>query len=178
MPAEPFRLRLMKSLCAQLKTINPDDGYHFDLRDYTDDAGRPAERVFRGRDIFGASDPLPLLAVLEDPRSEPSDNGSDGRGAANIFRVQIQGFVQEDNFHPLDAAYMLSGDVMKALAQAKKISRENPSILGLGRYAPCVSAMTIGQPVHRPGNDAVSERAYMVVGVTFALIENLERPYD
>lgn len=175
MPEDPFRLRLMKALCAQLKTITPDDGYHFDLRDYVDEAGRPAERVFRGRDIFGESDPLPMLAVLEDPRSEPSDNGSDGRGAANIFKVIIQGFVPDDPFHPLDAAYQLSADVTEALVKGKALGQHR-TILGLGRYAPCVSAMTIGQPVHRPGNDGVSERAYMLIGVRFALIENLERP--
>lgn len=67
---------------------------------------------------------------------------------------------------------------MRCLAEAKTLSRERQSILNLGRYAPCISALTIGQPVHRPGGDEVSAQSYMVVGVKFALIENLERPFD
>lgn len=167
---DTFRLRLMKALCAQLKSITPANGYEFDLSDYTDEAGRPRERVFRGRDIFGANDPLPMLAVLEDPRAEPSDNGSDGRAAVNKFRVLIQGFLRTEEMdqHPLDAAYGLSGEIIKALALRKH------DMLGLrGR----ITAMTIGQPVHRPGRDEVSDNAYLLLGVTFTLVEKMDDPY-
>lgn len=172
---EAFRLRVMKALSTQLKTITPVNGYSNNLADY-DDEGRQRERVFRGRDIFGATDPLPLLAVLEDPRAEPSDNGSDSRGATGKLRLIIQGFVNtpENELHPLDAAYVLSAEIIKALA----LSKRNPyDILGLGSRAPCISHMAIGQPVHRPGKDAVSDNAYLLVGVTLTLVEKLDDPF-
>lgn len=170
---EPFRLRVLKALSSQIKTIQRQRGYHFDLNDYDDEVGRPMERVFRGRDIFGGTDPLPLVAVLEDPRSEESDNGSDARSAINKFRVLIQGFVDGDEAnHPLDRAYLMSADIIMALAEAK---RPNPKgILGMG---PRITAMTIGSPVHRPGRDEVSDVAYVLVGVTFSVVEKLDDPY-
>lgn len=172
--ADPFRLRLMKALTAALSEITTDNGFQFDLQPYADEHGRPRDRVYRGRDIFGATDPLPLLSVLEDPRTEQSDNGSDGRVAINKMRVIIQGFLAEDETgHPLDQAYRLSGDVIRRLVAAKA---PHPSgILGMGRQ---LMAMSIGQPVHRPGGDNVSDTAHMLVGVTFTLAENIEKPYD
>ena len=171
--ADPFRLRLMKALTAQIKSISKDDGFNFDLGDYDDADTRPRERVYRGRDIFGSTDEAPLVAVLEDPRSEPSENGSDARSAANKFRVIIQGFCAEDQTgHPLDDAYLMSADIIQALAAAKRPSREG--ILGMGNR---VTAMNIGQPVHRPGKDAISDPAYWLVGVTFTIIEKLDDPY-
>lgn len=177
---DPFRLRLMKAVSAQIKGITVENGYNFDLADYDDEAGRPMERVFRGRDIFGESDPLPLVVILEDPRSEPSNNGSDGRAAINTFRILIQGFVVGETEHPLDAAYRLSADIITALVAGKRQGNQrnafspNTGILGMGS---AITAMTIGQPVHRPGKDGVSDTSYMLVGVTFTLAENIEQPY-
>lgn len=179
MRANPFRLRVMTALTELLEGITPDAGYDFDLSRYEDQDGRPRERVFRGRDIFGTSDPLPLLAVLENPESNQSNNGSDAKHAKGKFDLIIQGFVNGGDIHPLDAAYHLSASVIERLSTAK-VDRtfEGPSILGFGSRAPCIHAMTIGQPVHRPGGDTISDNAYFVVGVSFALIENIARPFD
>lgn len=172
--ADPFRLRVLKALCDQLKTIKPANGYTNDLSDYTDDAGRPAERVSRGRTVFGDNDPLPMLAILEEARPSETSNGSSNAPVAmNQFRLLIQGFVPDDRAHPLDPAYHLSAEVTKALVAAKK----GGNILGLGGVAPCVTAMSIGQPVHRPGDDDVSAVAYFLVPVTLTLAENLETPF-
>jgi hypothetical protein len=175
---DPFRLRVMKGICAALKTITVENGYQHDMGDFEDSAGRTVERVFRGRDFFGDNDPLPMLSILEDPRSPEGLNGSTTSGKSqNPFRVLIQGFTKDDKKNPLDPAYMLSADTIKALVSAKQAST---GILGLNQplRAPCVMGMSIGQPVHRPGNDEISEHAYFLVGVTLILAEELERPFD
>lgn len=172
---DPFRLRVMKAICERLKLIAPENGFQHDLRDYTDAADRPAERVFRGRLSFGDSDPLPLLAVLEDPRSiDPANGTGSSPMAKNTFRVLVQGFVREDHSHPLDPAYKLSAEVIKTLVAGKQ---DRFNILGMGNRAPCVLELSIGQPVHRPPDDEVSSTAYFVVGVTLTLAENLEAPF-
>ncbi|UVK46820.1 hypothetical protein BPNPMPFG_002530 [Mesorhizobium sp. AR07] len=172
---DPFRLRLLKAVSAQLKTITPANGYLHDLSDYTDSAGRVAERVFRGKTVFGDNDPRPALAVLEDPRVKDGHNGTGNSPAAvNELRILVQGFVTDDKDHPLDPAYQLSAEVITALVKAKK---DTHNIFGFGYQAPCVMNLSIGQPVHRPPDDEVSAVAYFLVGVTFTLAENLETPF-
>ena len=170
--ADPFRLRVLKAVSAQLKAITPANGYTNDLSDFIDSAERPAERVFRGRTTFGDNDPLPMLSILEDLRpAEPNNGMKNSPMAVNEFRILIQGFVQDDKAHPLDPAYLLSAEVIKALVEGKK------NALGLGTTAPCVMALSIGQPVHRPPDDDVSAVAYFLVPVTLMLAENLETPF-
>ncbi|RWO06283.1 MAG: hypothetical protein EOS07_21830 [Mesorhizobium sp.] len=173
--ADPFRLRVMKAISAHLKSIVPANGYVADLSDYTDSAGRPAERVFRGRTSYGDNDPIPMLSVLEDLRPADTLNGTANSVAAvNQFRILIQGFVKDDKTHPLDPAYHLSAEVIKALVAGKK---ERFNLLGLGGTGPCVMGLSIGQPVHRPPDDDVSAVAYFLVPVTLTLAENLETPF-
>ncbi|WP_191569207.1 hypothetical protein [Paracoccus yeei] len=172
---DPFRLRVMKAVCERLKTITPANGYEADLSNFTDEAGRPAERVFRGRDLFGTNDPKPLLAVLEDPSVPESNNAPmNSPNATNDFKIMIQGFVQDDKFHPLDPAYRLSAEVVKCLAGARD---GRFSVLGFGSRAPCIMKMTIGQPIHRPGSDEYSDTGYFLIRVTLTLAEILDDPY-
>lgn len=171
MPNDPFRLTVLKAVSAQLKTITPENGYMHDMSDTTDRAGRVVERVARGRVRFGSSDPIPMLAILEDPRAIDANNAKSGVPvAANQFRLLVQGFVDDDKDHPLDPAYQLSADAISALVRAKANQYD---ILGLGGQ---VTALSIGQPVHRPGQDDVSEHAYFIFGLTISMIEDLERP--
>lgn len=175
MADDPFRLRVMKAVGDCLKGITAADGYKHDMDDGTDSAGRVQERVFRGRTIYGDNDPLPMLSVLEDPKTSVTLNGSAGSAvAANEFSIYVMGFVEDDKTHPLDPAYHLSADVITALVRAKKDQR---NILGIGNRAPCVLKLTIGQPIHRPPDDEVSVVAYFLLPVTLTLVENLEDPF-
>lgn len=172
MPVDPFRLAVLKAVSAQLKTVTPAAGYQHDLDDFTDEQGRVTERVSRGRTTFGENDPLPMLAILEDIRAIDPNNASDVPAAANTFRILVQGFVLDDKAHPLDPAYQLSADAISALVQAKA---DRFNILGLGGR---VMSLSIGQPVHRPGDDDVSPYAYFIFGVNMTVAENLEAPRD
>ncbi|MER9524087.1 hypothetical protein NKI96_10925 [Mesorhizobium sp. M0292] len=174
--ADPFRLRVAKALCDTLKSITAANGYQHDFSDYTDEISVQRARVFRGRTIFGENDPLPMLSVLEDPRSrEPIDAAAMSGNAMNEYRLLIQGFVQNDQDNPLDPAYRASADVITALVKAKQV--KDFKILGLGNVAPCVIGLAIGEPVHRPPDDDVSAVAYFLVPVTLTLAENLETPF-
>ncbi|TPN04545.1 hypothetical protein [Mesorhizobium sp. B2-1-2] len=173
---DPFRLRVAKAICNTLKSITPANGYQHDFSDFVDEVGRPAARVFRGRTVFGENDPLPMLSVLEDPRSrEPIDGFVMSGFAKNEYRLLVQGFVLDDKDNPLDPAYFASADVITSLVKAKQVRDYN--LLGLGSKAPCVMAISIGEPVHRPPDDDVSAVAYFLVPVTLTLAENLETPF-
>ncbi|MGA1831676.1 hypothetical protein [Rhizobium wenxiniae] len=163
----------MKAITAQLQTITPANGYTNDMSDFTDEAGRPMPRVFRGRVDFGDSDPLPMLVVVEDPKSDETSNGGVSGGAAmNVFRVVVQGFVA-DAAHALDPAYVLSAEVTQALVAAK--TRGN--VLGLGRVMPSITAMSIGQPKHRTPPGSGSDVTHFAIPITLTLAENLEAPF-
>ena len=173
--AQVFRLAVLKAITDQIKTITPANLYAHDMSDFTDSVGRTQQRVFRGRDNFGTNDPIPMVSILEDPRAMEANNGSGGSPAAmNSFKLLIQGFVRDDADNPLDPAYNLSAEVIKALVQGKSNKYD---ILGFGHKAPCVTGLSIGQPVHRPGGDEVSDVAYFLVGVTLTLAEILDQPF-
>lgn len=175
MADDPFRLRVLKALGACIKTVTPANGYRNDLSDFTDSAGRPALRVFRGRTVFGQNDPLPAVALLEDPHPrEPTEGANPNVAAMNSFRVLIQGFVQDDKLHPLDPAYILSAEIISAIV---KLKRDHFNLLGLGGRAPCVTGISIGEPVHRPPDDDISTVAFFLIPVTLNLAENLETPF-
>lgn len=175
--ADSFRLRVMKSVTEALQQITPANGYDHDFSDYTDSAGRTKGRVFRGRTMYGENDPLPMLSILEDPRAEPAVNGPMASSKTqNSFRLLIQGFTQDDKENPLDPAYALSAEVIKAIIVA---AQSSTGLLGLNQQkrAPCVMGVSIGQPVHRPGGDEISDHAYFLVGLSLTLAEDLTNPF-
>lgn len=179
MASDPFRLRVLKALTDTIKAVTISNGYEIDLGDFVDaDTGLTQARVFRGRTMFGDNDPLPMVAILEDPRGQdtpPQPQHTSG-AAVGTMRLLIQGFVQDDKDHPLDPAYIASSQIVKALAlqKAPKPTFSGPDILGFnGR----VQSMTIEQPVHRPADNEISEKAYFVLGVTLSLVEKLDDPF-
>lgn len=175
MPADPFRLRVQKAVANQIKTVTPANGYQHDLSDFTDGAGRSARRVFRGRDQFGANDPLPMVSILEDPRALEANNGpGESFDTTGEYRLLIQGFVPDDHENPTDPAHVLCAEVISALVQAKA---DKYNILDLGERKPCVIGLSIGQPVVRPPDDEVSSVAFFFVALTLTLVEDLENPF-
>ena len=174
--ADPFRLRVMKAVSTVLKNINIPDGYCHELEDFTDDVGRTAERVFRGRDQYGDNDPLPMVSILEDPRALDENNANEDETASTgRYRILIMGFVADDSEHPTDPAHSLAADIITALVKAKL---DKYDILGLGAKMPCVTKLTIGQPVVRPPDGVIADVAFCYIMLTLTLVEDLEKPYD
>lgn len=178
MPDEPFRLRVLKRLTTVIKEgVSPDAATPSvnDLRDVTV-SGRPVKHVFRGRDLYSAQDdPLPLVAILEDPRALENLMGDGGGGgdAAGDWKLLVQGFVKDDSENPTDPAYVLVAEVIRAIVQQRKTFNH----FGLGGDDPCVTDFKVGSPVVRPADGETSDVAHFVFTLTLSLSEDLERPF-
>lgn len=159
--SDPFRLVVLKKLSAVLGEIVYEDTPMVD-------------RVFRGRTIFGADYPLPMLSILEPPIPiEVMMRANDNLTSMGKWELLVQGFVPDDHENPTDPAHRLMAVVKARLVQERK--RENGrNILGMnGR----VTNLSIGQGSVRPPDD-VSDKAYFWLVLTLQLVEHLERPYD
>lgn len=185
---DPFRLRVLKALSATIKTVGPaityrdpatgeDVPFVNDLSDYPDpdDATITRERVFRGRELFGTSDPLPMVSVLEHPRALDALLAPEGsQSAVGEWDLLVQGFVTDDPKHPTDPAYVLAAEVIAVIAKAAAQPR---NILGLGFREPCVSKLAIGSPVVRPADGVNSDQAFFWLTLTLTLVEDRENPF-
>lgn len=164
---DPFRLRVQKGLAAALEQITPANGYRHDL----------TGAVFRGRDTFGATDPLPMLSILEapiQPDQPPSiDDAADEHGR---WEVVIQGFVADDKKNPTDPAHVLMADVRRALALERK-NRNGRGVYDMLGMGGLVTGLDIGSGVVRPP-DELSAKAYFWLTIVLHIVEDLENPYD
>lgn len=177
----PLRLRVMRALTELLEGIKPDSNsqvvYVNDLSD----------KVFRGRNWFGESDPLPMVALLETPlANDQFDSPEEAPGSTGTWDISIQGFCEDDKKNPTDPAYVLAADVVQCLAieraraekerrQTGKVQRPLLGIRGPNGNA-AVLDMQIGSPVCRPP-DEISGKAYFWLQITLTMAEDLERPY-
>jgi len=164
---EPFRLAVQKALTAALQEITVANGYSTDL----------GANVFRGRLIYGAGDPLPMISILEEPIAEDTSL-SPGIGSGDIspYVLMVQGFVEDDKDNPTDPAHWLLADVKRALIQIKAAGREGEGLFHFGPKAPMVDAVDFDGGVVRPPDGEVSAKAYFWIRVTFDLVEDHETP--
>lgn len=174
----PFPLALMMGMTDLLKTITPDNGYQHDLSDYVDAGGVTRHRVFRGRNVFGNDDPMPLLTILENPHTDPAAQESSANSGIHVGPKEylIQGFVEDDPDNPTDPAYYLMADVQKCLALHKEsqFGQYQRTYFGLpGR----IGDFIIGTGVVRPP-DGVSAYSnfWLLLTVTFGV--DFANPFD
>lgn len=189
MHEDPFRLRVMKVLTEIIESVQPSDSNSAT----TASEGLPQYRnnlagaVFRGRNMFGTNDPVPMVAILETPialdQIEPPEEAPKSTG---LWDISIQGFCQDDKRNPTDPAYVLAADVIMALAYAKTQPARDRARTGkasplLGILAPngnpAILDLRIGSPVCRPPDD-ISGKSYFWLQITLELAEDLENPYD
>lgn len=175
---DPFSLRVAKALTDVLKGITIANGYKHDL----------ATSVFRGRNVYGEDDPLPVVSILEYPIA-PDQNLAplESDKSSGLWEWAIQGFVEDDKENPTDPAHRLAADVTKALAIAKRgpsAARQsqgfnNGGMLGVKTDTgnPGVLEINIGRPVCRPP-DEVSGKAYFWLTISLRTAENLAAPYE
>lgn len=192
--ADPFRLRVLKALAAELKQITPTntrpDGEPFahDLTDFVDGDGVTRERVARGRTWFGPSDPLPLVSILEAPEPEQQDVASRGAThSAGEYHLIVQGFVADDPQHPTDPAHVLAAEVISVLAAARtrRLAGHGRAgdILGFGSRAPCVGDIRVSRnavvrpPDLQPDGSGVSDTAYFYLPIVLDLYEDVLNPF-
>lgn len=176
----PFRLLIQQRIVAALKTITPGNGYVNDLSDVDG-----VSRVVRGRGWFGATDPLPLIAMLQPPHpTDPLESPFDSPELAGQWVLILQGFVEDDAANPTDPAEILMADVRKCLSKLRTSTARPPNLLGLGGSTSAdtkgtgnsVSDFTIGRGVVRPADER-SNKAYFWLLLIAKIAENLESPY-
>lgn len=107
--ADSRQLDILKRLTAHLEGISFDNGYEFDL----------AGRVFRGRMVYGADDPVPMLSILEhlQPDIQLSFAGHNNIARQETWVLLIQGWVENQPDNPTDLAYQLKASVEKRLSE-------------------------------------------------------------
>lgn len=166
---EPFRLRVLKTLTAVLEEITEANGYRHDL----------TAKVFRGRDVFGASDPLPMLSILESILEKDQLPPPPGAGVqSGPWELLIQGWTVDDEDNPTDPGQILMADVKERLARETRRPFEDPNRrgydpLGMGGK---ITALRFSTGVVRPA-DEVSSKAYFWLKLELDMVENLLEPY-
>lgn len=170
----PLRLEIMKRICDALREITPANGY---VSDFSGAEGTSDNRVFRGRAVFGSTDPVPMLSVLETPIPldqipAPSDSAYSSGG----WEIMVQGFIEDDKENPTDPAYVALADVKQRLATEREkvgaqFAQQGP--FGLGNE---VVGISIGTGVCRPP-DEISAKAYFWLLIVLDIAEDMSRPY-
>lgn len=161
--ADSFRLRILKALTAALEEIDGTDGYTYNL----------SGKVFRGRDTFGNSDPIPMISILEAIEEKAQVPAPQSAGVSSgPWELLIQGFVEDDMMHPSDPAHNLMAEVKRRLIQ-ERIRERQYNILGMNGK---ITDLRISHGVVRPP-DEVSAKAYFWLRLTLVVVENLQDPY-
>lgn len=164
----PFRLEALTRLTALLGTISISGGYFTDM---------PVASIFRGRIMYGESDPLPMLAIVEPPiPAELATVPSGSSASVENWDLLIQGFVEDDPKHPTDPAHLYAADVRKVIALHKE-QHQSTCKLGFGPRANTVEDIFIGQLKVRPA-DEISAKTYFWLPVSLKVHENLANPLE
>lgn len=174
--AKSYRLEILERLSALLLGITPANGYDHDLTD----------SVFRGRALFGESDPMPMVSILESTKVDGGvTTGSNDEMRKGLWPLVVQGWVENDMFSPTDPAYSLMADVEHRLGRVIEMNnRGNPEIpelymLGLGRdgKGTLIANMSFGPGVVSPPREQISTNAFFFLPVYITLAEKLGQPY-
>lgn len=161
------QLGILKKLTVHLEGITPDNGYDFDM----------SNNVFRGRQIYGDSDPLPLISIVEHLTADVSVEVAAENNVVHQERwvLLVQGWLDHKPANPTDDVYQLKASVEHRLARLIQMNDQGypmyPSEYLLG-IEDTITGISIG-----PGVVSVSIRAeasakaffYLPLGISIAL---------
>lgn len=166
----PFRLEVLKRLTAELEKITTANGFQHDLEG----------KVFRGRNMFGEKDPVPMVSILEVPLPEDQiEPAADSTTYDGPWELVVQGFTRDDKDNPTDNAHYLLADVRRRLAEMKKEERHHNLLgpwTGRARQASPIINLRIGPGVVRPP-DEVSYYAYFWLTIHLHVVDDLTAPF-
>lgn len=177
--SDPFRLRVQKAIAAAIGEIAVADGYALDL----------ADKVFRGRLIFGDNDPVPMISIIEPPlpnEMRPSPLASTVEDG--WWDIIVQGFVKDDRDNPTDPAHVAMADVKRRLAQELKrmgpgsaMRQKDPFGVSFNADGSTrkniIEQFKIGAGVVRPPEEAVSSKAYFWLTLKLKIVEDNLDPF-
>jgi hypothetical protein len=159
------QLDLMIKLTTHLEGITPTNGYDFDL----------TGKVFRGRLVFGADDPDPVVSIMEHLSADVTiDPVGENRIARHeTWVLLVQGWIKITDEYPTDLCYNLKAAVEHRLARCIQTNGRGeplyPDEYFLGRGN--VTGITVGPGVvSAPVRPDASLRAffYLPVGIGWA----------
>jgi hypothetical protein len=166
------QLDILKRLTTYLEGITVATGYDFDL----------ANRVFRGRRVYGDSDPIPMVSIVEhlNPDIVVNTAGQNSRVREETWILLVQGWVDsaKDAF-PTDEAYQLKANVEKRLFRLVDTNEPGggdpmyPDEYMLGLYGKSISGISIGPGITSGPREGVSSKAFFYLPVGIGLIMDL-----
>jgi hypothetical protein len=166
----PKKLLILQKLTDHLKGITPDNGYQMDV----------SANVYRGRSVFGSSDPVPAISILEFPKPDVGVFGGSERHAhLEEWMLLVQGWAKNDNANPTDPAYILAASVQQRLYDLIAVSPHsgfpvNPDLFLLGGL---VTGLSIGPYSVRPPDNQVSSTAYIFLPLRVGVQTDVSQPF-
>lgn len=166
--AESKRLKILQALTRHLEGIDGIHPYDHDLRG----------KVFRGRDTYGAADPIPLVSILEGKATDYGTYANENRTVRkDDWLLLIQGWAIDDPRNPTDPAYSLMADVELRLSDINALDGAGkPKFPGVYRLGGLISEVTVAAGVVRPPEDGLSSKAFFYLPVMVGLKTDLEKP--
>lgn len=168
--ADSYRLTVLKKLTDHLLGITPANGYDYDL---AAEPRFPKGKVFRGRTIFGANDPVPLLSILEAPRNDQGQfAGENGYQRSEAWNLMIQGWTSDDEENPTDPVYGLMDAVEHRLARLIAQDVNSGMVVYPDEYmlGGTVSSLAVLPGVVRPPMAEVSSKAFFYLPIRVGLV--------
>lgn len=167
------QLDILKRLTTHLRGITPANGYDFDL----------STSVFRGRLIFGDSDPNPLVSIVEHLTADVAVSTAEENRVLReeTWVLLVQGWILYDVENPTDDAYQLKAAVEHRLGQCIKTNNQgDPAfpdsyLLGLRKG---ITGMAIGPGVVSVAiRQDASSRAFFYLPVGIGLAIDVSDPF-
>lgn len=164
--ADSIRLQIQKALTAQLEGITPGNGYAYNL----------AGAVFRGRNVFGDSDPDVMLSILENPRPDFASFAGGGTERSELWPLMIQGWTKDaDSRYPTDAVYGLLDAVENQLGRviATNPNTGSPKFPAEFMLGNLITDLRITPGVVRPPTDGISVKPFFYLPIQVGLAGSL-----
>lgn len=168
--ADTKQLVIMQRITTLIEGITPANGYDYDL----------TGRVFRGKSVFGASEPLPFISILESlrPDPQPMEAGDEKMLREEEWELLIQGWAITSQSHPTDALYGLKGALEHRLARiVAKDGNGNPTFPDDYRLGRIVTAARIGPGVVRAATPQTGGTEALYLPLRLRYVANVADPW-
>lgn len=163
---DSYRLKVLKALTVHLQGITRANGYFYDLAPVGKD-----KKVWRGRTSFGDETALPMLSILESPRSDVGQYADAGSERSEFWNLMVQGWVKDDVENPTDPAYGLMDAVerhlLRIIATGKNGQPVYPNEYRLGGL---ISDLVVPPGVVRPPQEGVSSKAFFYLPIRVGIV--------
>jgi hypothetical protein len=154
---DSIQLTILKAMTTHLQGIVPANGYDFDM----------SISVRRGRLLYGDTDPLPLISIVEHLQGDISTAvaGEEGIDRSETWVLLVQGWTENHPLNPTDTAYALKAATEHRLARAIKRNNygdpefPNEYYFGLASLK-VITGLTIGPGIVSPPRQGLSEKAF------------------